>query len=80
MKKKIKRDNFNIEETWIELQEIIKNYPKLDNDIYSFLYRGNKKAAKRLRRSLLNIYKKSLSLRKNILYQNKENCSDYENY
>ena len=75
-----KRDNYNIEENWGELKELIRDYHKIENDLQSFLYRGNKKAAKRLRWRFLYIYQKSLKLRKSILYQNKENSSDYEKF
>lgn len=30
-------DNYEIEEQWIQLRELIKEYQKIDSDIYSFL-------------------------------------------
>ena len=74
------RDNYEIELKWIYLKDLIRDYEKIDNDVYSFLKKNNKTAAKRLRKKLLNIYKLSLDIRKKILYQSKENISDYENY
>jgi hypothetical protein len=73
-------DNHNIEIQWLRLKELFKEYEEIDNDIYSFLKRRNKTAAKRLRKKLLDVNKLSLEIRKKILYQNKENISDYENY
>ena len=73
-------DNYDIESQWKDLKSLIKEYQKIDSDIYSFIKRKNQKASKRLRKKLLNIHKLSLSLRKNILYQRKENISNYEDY
>ena len=73
-------DNYGIENQWLQLKALIKEYDKLDSDVYSFLKRGNKRASKRLRKNFLNIHKKALDIRKNILYQRKENISNYENY
>lgn len=74
------KDNYSIESQWLKLKELIKEYEKIDSDIYSFLKKNNKTASKRLRKKLLNIHKMSLNLRKDILYQKKENISDYEEY
>jgi len=73
-------DNYGLELKWLKLKSLIKEYEKIDSDMYSFLKRKNKRAAKRLRKNFLKIHKQSLDLRKNILYQNKENISNYEDY
>ena len=73
-------DTFGIEHEWLELKNLIKEYENLDSDIYSFLKKGNKRASKRLRKKFLNIHKSALNIRKNILYQRKENISNYEDY
>lgn len=73
-------DNYGIEEQWLQLKELIKEYEKLDSDIYSFIKKKNKQASKRLRKKFLNIHKIALSVRKDILYQRKENISNYEDY
>ena len=73
-------DNYEIEEQWIKLKNIISEYQKIDSDIYSFIKKKNKRASKRLRKTLLNIHKTALDIRKGILYQRKENISNYEDY
>ena len=73
-------DNYGIEQRWLKLKEIVKEYEEIDSDVYSFLKRKNKQAAKRLRKKLLNIHKIALDIRKDILYQRKENTSNYEDY
>jgi len=73
-------DNYDIEGQWLQLKELMKEYEKLDCDIYSFIKKKNKKASKRLRKKFLDIHKIALSVRKDILYQRKENISNYEDY
>lgn len=76
----MKQDNYNIEEQWLELRELLKQHESLDSDIQSFLIKQNKMAGKRIRKKLMEIYKRSLKIRKEVLAQRKENQSDYENY
>ncbi len=76
----MKQDNHNLEEQWLELKEFLKDYESMDNDLYSFLLSQNKRAAKRIRKKLLNIHKMAWKLRKDILIQRKEIQSDYEDY
>lgn len=76
----MKQDNHNLEENWLQLKELLKDYQSMDNDLYSFLLSQNKRAAKRIRKKLLHIHKMAWQLRKDILVQRKENQSDYEDY
>ena len=73
-------DNYDIEKDWLKLKNILKEYESIDTDLYSFLKKGNQRASKRLRKKLLNIHNLALDIRKNILYQRKENISNYEDY
>lgn len=76
----MKLDNHELEEQWIALKELLKDYDGMDNDLYSFIIGQNKRAAKRIRKKLLHIHKMAWKLRKDILVQRKENQSDYEDY
>jgi phosphate uptake regulator len=76
----MKQDNHNLEEQWLELKELLKDYESMDNDLYSFVIGQNKRAAKRIRKKLLNIHKIAWKLRKDILIQRKESESEYEDY
>jgi hypothetical protein len=50
----IMNDNYGIEEQWLQLKELIKEYEKLDSDFYSFINKKNRQASKRLRKNFLH--------------------------
>lgn len=76
----MRQDNHSLEEQWLQLKELLKDYDSMENDFYSFLVGQNKRASKRIRKKLLHIHKMAWKLRKDILSQRKENQSNYEDY